>query len=328
MSDPRVRIVTLTVTEKGYCHDPATGTLNEDHPDIVADLASPASRAPRRASRRGAAPPPRAGVRRSRCSAATTFPPTADGRRRRARFAACATRTSGATSRTRSPSPRRWSTASCRRPPTRTARPSPPARRGGRLAGGDRAVHAMGDRGPLPAAARASRRRGAELVARCGALRADEAPAPQRQPLDPRLSRLSRRATRPSPTRWPTRLRALVADSWTRRSTPTLCAARAPISPATSARCSSASPIPALKHRTWQIAMDGSQKLPQRLLGTIRDLSRLYEAGLAARSPSGAAMSCDEAARLNRCGTHVEIVSPCFQKDNDVEKHPRPCNPP
>ena len=28
---------------------------------------------------------------------------------------------------------------------------------------------------------------------------------------------------------------------------------------------------PALKHRLWQIAMDGSQKLPQRLLGTIRD---------------------------------------------------------
>jgi fructuronate reductase len=28
---------------------------------------------------------------------------------------------------------------------------------------------------------------------------------------------------------------------------------------------------PGLKHRTWQIAMDGSQKLPQRLLGTIRD---------------------------------------------------------
>jgi fructuronate reductase len=27
---------------------------------------------------------------------------------------------------------------------------------------------------------------------------------------------------------------------------------------------------PALRHRTWQIAMDGSQKLPQRLLGTVR----------------------------------------------------------
>jgi fructuronate reductase len=28
---------------------------------------------------------------------------------------------------------------------------------------------------------------------------------------------------------------------------------------------------PALQHRTWQIAMDGSQKLPQRILGTIQD---------------------------------------------------------
>ena len=28
---------------------------------------------------------------------------------------------------------------------------------------------------------------------------------------------------------------------------------------------------PAIRHRTWQIAMDGSQKLPQRLLGAIRD---------------------------------------------------------
>jgi fructuronate reductase len=28
---------------------------------------------------------------------------------------------------------------------------------------------------------------------------------------------------------------------------------------------------PHLAHRTWQIAMDGTQKLPQRLLGTIRD---------------------------------------------------------
>ena len=27
---------------------------------------------------------------------------------------------------------------------------------------------------------------------------------------------------------------------------------------------------PSIRHRTWQIAMDGSQKLPQRLLGTLR----------------------------------------------------------
>ncbi|MBB6306318.1 mannitol dehydrogenase family protein [Xanthobacter tagetidis] len=41
MCDPKVRIVSLTVTEKGYCHDPASGTLDEAHPDIRADLADP-----------------------------------------------------------------------------------------------------------------------------------------------------------------------------------------------------------------------------------------------------------------------------------------------
>jgi fructuronate reductase len=41
MADPAIRIVSLTVTEKGYCHDPATGTLNEEHPDIIHDLANP-----------------------------------------------------------------------------------------------------------------------------------------------------------------------------------------------------------------------------------------------------------------------------------------------
>ncbi|MCF2904230.1 mannitol dehydrogenase family protein [Octadecabacter sp. CECT 8868] len=34
-----VQIVSLTVTEKGYCHHPASGKLNHDHPDIVHDLA-------------------------------------------------------------------------------------------------------------------------------------------------------------------------------------------------------------------------------------------------------------------------------------------------
>lgn len=41
MADPAIRIVTLTVTEKGYCHDPATGNLNFGHPDIVHDLENP-----------------------------------------------------------------------------------------------------------------------------------------------------------------------------------------------------------------------------------------------------------------------------------------------
>ncbi len=38
MCRPSVKIVSLTVTEKGYYHDPATKKLNENHPDIVRDL--------------------------------------------------------------------------------------------------------------------------------------------------------------------------------------------------------------------------------------------------------------------------------------------------
>ena len=41
MADPATRIVSLTITEKGYCHTPQTGELDADHPDIVHDLANP-----------------------------------------------------------------------------------------------------------------------------------------------------------------------------------------------------------------------------------------------------------------------------------------------
>lgn len=34
------RIISLTITEKGYCHLPATGELNQQHPDILHDLAN------------------------------------------------------------------------------------------------------------------------------------------------------------------------------------------------------------------------------------------------------------------------------------------------
>ncbi|SLN63269.1 mannitol dehydrogenase family protein [Pseudooctadecabacter jejudonensis] len=38
MADAAVKIVSLTITEKGYCRAPATGTLDLDHPDIAHDL--------------------------------------------------------------------------------------------------------------------------------------------------------------------------------------------------------------------------------------------------------------------------------------------------
>lgn len=41
MTDARIRVVSLTVTEKGYCHDPATGLLDLKHPDVLHDLARP-----------------------------------------------------------------------------------------------------------------------------------------------------------------------------------------------------------------------------------------------------------------------------------------------
>lgn len=41
MADPAVKIVSMTITEKGYCHNPATGELRSDHPDIAHDLTHP-----------------------------------------------------------------------------------------------------------------------------------------------------------------------------------------------------------------------------------------------------------------------------------------------
>ena len=41
--DPAIGVISLTVTEKGYCHIPATGELNTDHPDVIHDMAHPES---------------------------------------------------------------------------------------------------------------------------------------------------------------------------------------------------------------------------------------------------------------------------------------------
>ncbi|WP_321797903.1 mannitol dehydrogenase family protein [Caballeronia sp. J97] len=41
LADERVRIVSLTVTEKGYCRDPQTGDADFAHPGVAQDLAHP-----------------------------------------------------------------------------------------------------------------------------------------------------------------------------------------------------------------------------------------------------------------------------------------------
>ena len=40
MADPAIKIVSLTVTEKGYCHIPSTGELDLSQPEIKADIRS------------------------------------------------------------------------------------------------------------------------------------------------------------------------------------------------------------------------------------------------------------------------------------------------
>ena len=44
MADPATRIVSLTVTEKGYCHIPSTGALDSENPDILHDIKNPTPR--------------------------------------------------------------------------------------------------------------------------------------------------------------------------------------------------------------------------------------------------------------------------------------------
>jgi len=40
MARPEIRVVSLTITEKGYCHNPRSGGLQADHPDIMHDIAT------------------------------------------------------------------------------------------------------------------------------------------------------------------------------------------------------------------------------------------------------------------------------------------------
>ncbi len=46
LSEPGTRVVTLTVTESGYRHDPTTGRLRVEDPDVAADLAGGPPRTP------------------------------------------------------------------------------------------------------------------------------------------------------------------------------------------------------------------------------------------------------------------------------------------
>ena len=277
IADPTVAVVSLTVTEKGYCHDPASGALLAEHPDIRHDLAHPdaprsvpgvlvAGLARRRAA--GAAPPTVLSCDNLPGNGATL-------RGVVARVRGAPRRGAGALDRARGRVPlHAWSIGSCRRrrrPTSQTSARAP--RRRGRRAGGCRAVRAMGDRGPLlPARGRPGSAPGAELVAEVApyeemklrllngshsALAYLGYLAGFEHVVDvmgvPDLVTFMRRmmAEEVAPTlRVPTDLAAYQASLLERFANP------------------------AIRHRTARSRCDGSQKLPQRLLGTIRDQLR------------------------------------------------------
>jgi fructuronate reductase len=274
MADPAVRIVSLTVTEKGYCHDAATGDLRADHPDVAADLARP--RQPRSAPgvivealrRRQAA-----GIKPFTVLCCDNLPE--NGRtvgRVLAQFAGL-----------RDPGLRRWVENEVACPSTMVDRIVPAT------SDADRAAIAarLGVSDAWPVVTEPFTQWVIEDRFASGRPRFEDAGAELVTDVAPYelmklrllngshstlayLGYLAGYETVSDVMTDPSFVR-LVHGLMDEEVTPTL---RVPLG-ANIARYQRSLmerfANPALKHRTWQIAMDGSQKLPQRLLNTIRD---------------------------------------------------------
>jgi fructuronate reductase len=74
----------------------------------------------------------------------------------------------------------------------------------------------------------------------------------------------------------------------------------------------------ALRHRTWQIAMDGSQKLPQRLLGTIRD--RLAQGLPVRRATLGVAAWMRYVTGIDERGNKIDVRDPLVSRLQDIAR--------
>ena len=274
LADPAVHVVTLTVTEKGYCHDPATGALDFAHADIVHDLAHPdaprsavgfvvAGLAARRAS--GAGP--------QNVVCCDNLPH--NGRTLQGLVQAFAQR--------RDPALAAWIDANAAFPCTMVDRIVPAttdadvAEAARRLGVADLAPvvaepynsWVIEDRfvAPRPAWERA----GAQLVA-------DVAPfeTMKLRMLNGSHSTMAYLGYLLGHTYiWQASADPLLADLVERQMAdeiaPTLAAPPGVDLAAYGRQLMERFRNPALPHRTYQIAMDGSQKLPQRLLGTVRD---------------------------------------------------------
>ena len=274
LARPSVRVVTVTVTEKGYCHEPATGALDERHPDIVHDLGRP--RRPRslpgflvealdRRRKAGTAP-----LTVLSCDNLPNNGEVAAGILRR--FAEL-----------RDPALGRWIEDNVACPSSMVDRIVPATTDEDRAAVSRRLT--VEDAWPVmtepfsqwvvedrfPTGRPAWEREGAELVAdvrpyemmKLRLLNASHSCIAY-------LGYLAGHATVSDAIADPAFAR-FVRRLMDEEVTPTL-----DVPPGADLARYKAALLdrfanPALRHRTWQIAMDGSQKLPQRLLGTVRD---------------------------------------------------------
>jgi fructuronate reductase len=274
MADPAIRIVTLTVTEKGYCHDPASGALDERHPDIVHDLAH--RQAPRSAPgllAAGLAARKSQGIPPFTVLTCDNLP--ANGRTVKqvlVRFAELISPELGA-----------WVDGEVACPSTMVDRIVPATTDADRAS----VAEAIGLEDAWPVVTEPFTQwvvedefpAGRPDLAAVGVqLTADVAPF---EHMKLRLLNASHSAmaylgylagyeTIAQTTADPAFAR-LIRAMMDEEITPTLALPPGVDLAAYKAALLARFANPALRHRTWQIAMDGSQKLPQRLLGTIRD---------------------------------------------------------
>ncbi len=315
MADPGVGIVSLTVTEKGYCHDPATGRLEPDHPDIRHDLAN-------LETPRSAVGYLVAALARRKIAAMAPFTVLccdnvpANGKTLRGIVLDFAGRVDAGLA--------AWIEESCAFPSTMVDRIVPAT------TGDDLSVLAarLGVRDEAAVLCEPFRQwiiedsfvRGRPAWEDAGAeMVADVAPyeVMKLRLLNGSHSTLAYLGylagfetvaeTMASPP-FATFIRRLMDDEVT----PTLDVPAGADLAAYKSALIERFANPALRHRNWQIAMDGSQKLPQRLLGTIRD--RLAAGGGIQRLALGVAAWMRYATGIDEAGRPIEVSDPLSER--------------
>jgi fructuronate reductase len=318
-ADPAVRIVSLTVTEKGYCHDPATGALREDHPDIVADLATPLT--------------PRSALgflvealRRRRDAGAKPFTVLCcDNLPANGRTVAGVVRR---LAELRDPALGRWIADEVAFPSTMVDRIVPATTDADRAAVSAR----LGVEDAWPVMTEPFTQWVIEDRFVSGRPRLEEAGAEMVADVAPYelmklrllngshstlayLGYLGGYETVSDAIANPAFAR-LIRGLMEEEVTPTLT-----VPPGADLARYRASLLdrfanPALKHRTWQIAMDGSQKLPQRLLGTIRD--RLAAGAPIPRLALGVAAWIRYVLGIDETGKPIDVRDPLSARILDI----------